>query len=405
MSDPSAHDPRVLPPGLPVPQDDGACDHLGRPPFDLWPAGLGLISTSDRLVRLDRDLRRPVVVFVYPRTGVSGQPPTRGFDGAAWDDIPGARGCTPQSCGFRDLHAEFQALGIDVLGLSTSTSEHQREFVARMGVRFEMLSDADLRLTRALGLPTFQFPVESGGPQTLLRRMAMLLEPDDLGRGRIVKVWYPVFPPDQNAQTVLRWLGSRAERAAAYQRVIAERRGTSACEIRPIEPRDQTWIREELCRNWGATQISSLGVWYDADRLPGFVATMGGVERVGLATHTPPEPGGRCEVITLSSRVEHAGVGSRLLESCMLAARDAGCTRIHLTTTNDNLRAIEFYQRRGWSLCAVHPGAMDRARIAKPTIPERGMHGLPLRDEIEFEFRFRSASDSWTPRTERPSVA
>lgn len=406
MSVPASHDPRVLPTGLPVPQDDGACDHLGSPPFDRWPAGLALASTSGRHMRLDRELARPVVVFVYPRTGVPGQPPALGYSGEDWDTIPGARGCTSQSCAFRDLYAEFQSLGVDVLGLSTNSTEHQREFKARNHVPYEFLSDAELMLTRALHLPTFRFPVESGGPDTLLRRMAMLIEPDEHGSGRISKVWYPVFPSDQNAATVLGWLRNRAERVAGVAAARAQGHTRLDVTIRPIEPRDLTWVRSELNRNWGATQISSLGVWYDADRLPGFVATIhDGVERVGLATHTIPDPGGRCEVITLSSCIENVGVGARLLDACTMAARNAGCERIHLTTTNDNLRAIAFYQRRGWSLIAVHAGAMDRARAIKPSIPKIGLNGLPLRDELEFEFRFRSVSGDSSSPVETSRVA
>lgn len=389
-----AHDPNVLPPGLPAPQDDGACDHLTRVPFDRWPAACALPSTSGQHRRLDQGLTRPVVLFAYPRTGVPGQPPSLGYSGEDWDTIPGARGCTPQSCAFGALFTEFEKLGVDVLGLSTNTTEHQQGFKVRNHLRFDFLSDADLRLTRALNLPTFRFPVESGGPDTLLKRFALLIEPDEIGCGRITKVWYPVFPSDQNASTVLTWLRTRADRAAAVRSASQSHRASLGPTIRPIEPRDHTWVREELIRNWGAIQISSLGVWYDADRLPGFVATIHqGVERVGLATHTPPEPGGRCEVITLSSSIENLGVGAALLNACTLAARDAGCSRIHLTTTNDNLRAIAFYQRRGWSLVALHAGAMDRARLIKPSIPIIGLNGLPLRDELEFEFRFRSVSD------------
>lgn len=397
------HDPNVLPPDLPVPMDDGATDHLGREPFLSWPPGLALPCTDGSSVELFLACTTPVVLFFYPRTGVPGQAPGRGFAGEEWEEIPGARGCTPQSCGFRDRYAEFVRMGIPVYGVSTNTTEHQREFKARQRIPFEFLSDSDLRLTRAMALPTFEFPVESGGPTTLIRRMAMFCDV-----GSILKVWYPVFPPDRCADMVLHWLrhsGARRTRATAAEELRAPRvailekrslsrlpdrpattRGTGAevVEVRPIEPRDLTWVREELVRNWDATQISSLGRWYDADALPGFVATRrGGLERVGLLTHTVPERGGHCEVITLSSRVENAGVGTRLLDAAVQAAKAAGCTRVFLTTTNDNLRAIGFYQKRGWSLVAVHPGAMDRAREVKPTIPLVGMNGIPLRDEIE----------------------
>ncbi|MCC6322670.1 MAG: GNAT family N-acetyltransferase [Phycisphaerales bacterium] len=161
--------------------------------------------------------------------------------------------------------------------------------------------------------------------------------------------------------------------------------------LRPIDAHDLDWVRAELARNWGGTQISSLGVWHDADRLPGFIAFDGrGEERVGLLTHTPlaadAERG--CEVITLSATVEDRGVGTHLLVAAVEAARRAGCRRIFLTTTNDNLRAIGFYQRRGWSLVAVHRGAMDEARKQKPSIPMMGLNGIPLRDELELEYRF-----------------
>jgi ribosomal protein S18 acetylase RimI-like enzyme len=158
----------------------------------------------------------------------------------------------------------------------------------------------------------------------------------------------------------------------------------SPAQVRPIRAADRDWVIEELVRNWGTAQISSLGVWHDADGLPGFVAWRTG-ERVGLATHTPPNRGQGCEVITLSSRVEGVGVGGMLLEACVAEARRAGCRRVFLTTTNDNLRAIGFYQKRGWSMVAVHRGAMDRARALKPAIPLVGFNGIPMHDEIEFE--------------------
>ncbi len=316
------------------------------------------------------------LLFFYPRTGVPGQPLNRGFGGEDWDEIPGARGCTPQSCGFRDVFEEFEKRGIQILGVSTNTREHQLAFKLRMKMPFEFLSDSDLNLTRALRLPTFEFPVESGGPTTLLRRMAMYVE-----QGRIVKVWYPVFPPDKNAEMVLHWLRARSPESAGAQTV----------SIRCIEARDLTWVREELVRNWHATQISSRGNWFDADRLPGFIAELG-AERVGLLTHTNVETREACEVVTVSSRAEGAGVGTRLLEACVGAAREAGCSRAFLTTTNDNLRAIGFYQRCGWSIAAVYPKAMDIARRVQPSIPIMGMNQIPVRDEIELEFVLDDAS-------------
>ncbi len=144
-------------------------------------------------------------------------------------------------------------------------------------------------------------------------------------------------------------------------------------------------MRHELVRNWADVAISSLGVWHQADVLPSLIARCDS-QRVGLATFTPPLAGGACEVITLSSTLENAGVGAMLLDACVAVARSAGCHRVFLTTTNDNLRAIGFYQKRGWRMVAVHRGAMDRARANKPTIPLIGMNKIPLHDEIEFEF-------------------
>ena len=184
-----------LPANLPAPVDDGACDHL---PGSRVPS-VRLASTGGRVVDLAEVAERPTVLFFYPRTGESGK-----AAGPEWDAIPGARGCTPQSCGFRDLHREFVRLGIAVFGVSTQDSDYQGEFVERNHVPFELLSDRDLLLPRALRLPTFEYPVERGGPTTLIKRMAWYLE-----RGRIEKIWYPVFPPDRNAETVLAWLRER----------------------------------------------------------------------------------------------------------------------------------------------------------------------------------------------------
>jgi peroxiredoxin len=158
-----------------------------------------LASTVGRVVDVAVAAARPTVFFFYPRTGEPGK-----AAGPEWDAIPGARGCTPQSCGFRDLHREFTKLGVAVFGISTQETGYQGEFVERNHVPFELLSDRDLLLTRTLRLPTFEYPVERGGPTTLIKRMAWFVE-----RGRIERIWYPVFPPDRNAETVLAWLHER----------------------------------------------------------------------------------------------------------------------------------------------------------------------------------------------------
>jgi len=180
----SAHDPTVLPADLPVPVDDGAADHLtglSLPPVPL-PA------TDGTEVDLSA-LTGRTVVYAYPRTGEPGVDPLV----ADWDAIPGARGCTPESCGFRDHHTELAAAGAAVLGLSTQDTGYQRAAVDRLRLPFALLSDAELRLTTALRLPTF----EAAG-QTLLRRLTLLVD-----GGRISHVWYPVFPPDSHAAGVL----------------------------------------------------------------------------------------------------------------------------------------------------------------------------------------------------------
>ncbi len=200
MTDPS---PYVLPEGLPVPMDDGAADHLTGAALP----NLALEATDGSMVNL-RTLGESVLFF-FPRTGVPGEPPNTGFNGEEWETIPGARGCTPQSCGFRDAYGEFRGMGVEVFGVSTSTSTHQREFVARTGCGYRMLSDARLALATAMRLPTFDFPVESGGPNQLFKRMAWYVTPDVAGTNVIRKVWYPVFPPDHNAEVVLAWLRAR----------------------------------------------------------------------------------------------------------------------------------------------------------------------------------------------------
>ncbi len=362
--------PHVLPDGLPVPTDDGACVHLrgvALPAVDL-------ISTSGAALPLSRLGAAPsngAVVFFYPRTGIPGQPPRLGFAGEEWDSIPGARGCTPQSCSFRDLYSQFKALGIEVHAVSTNTTEHQREFKTRNHVPFEFLSDSQLSLVRAMGLPTFEFPVESGGPNTLVRRMAWFVRPDAEGTPRIRKVWYPVFPPNTNAPTVLAWLRRRL-----------------AITIRPIEASDAAFIRDELTEHWGGTQIWSLGRAYQADELAGFVALCDG-ERIGQITYALLPGGYQCEVVTLSTKREGLGVGSRLLEAAVDAARAAKCIRVFLTTTNDNIRAIGFYQLEGWRLAALHKGNVDEARKRVPHIPRIGPSGIPIRDEVELELWLR----------------
>lgn len=172
---------------LPAPEDDGGAAHLAGTALP----SVALPATDGRTVDLAA-LPGRTVVYAYPMTG---RPDVALPEG--WDAIPGARGCTPQSCAFADHFAEVQALGVTHLfGLSTQTTAYQREAAERLHLPFALLSDAGLSLTRALALPCF----ETGG-QTLLKRLTLIVE-----AGRIIHVFYPVFPPDRNATDVLAWL-------------------------------------------------------------------------------------------------------------------------------------------------------------------------------------------------------
>jgi peroxiredoxin len=175
---------------IPAPVEDGAARHL--PGMQL--PSVSLPATDGTIIDLS-SLRGLLVVYAYPRTGIPGveNPP-------GWDLIPGARGCTPQTCAFRDRFAELQAVGVSRLfGLSTQSPAYQREFADRLHLPFPILSDEHLELTRALRLPTF----ETSG-MTLLRRLTLVIRD-----ARIERVFYPVFPPDRNASDVLAWLAGK----------------------------------------------------------------------------------------------------------------------------------------------------------------------------------------------------
>jgi peroxiredoxin len=184
-----------LPKDLPRPIDDGAASHLKdmRLPKVLLPATNG--SNVDLAALGGR-----VVMYIYPMTGRPGVPLPDG-----WDGIPGARGCTPQSCSFRDHHADLKALNTSVFGLSTQTTEYQKEARDRLHLPFELLSDTGHRLKELLHLPTF---VVAG--MELYKRLTLIAE-----NGLVRKVFYPVFPPDQNANDVLAWLRQNAQPCAA----------------------------------------------------------------------------------------------------------------------------------------------------------------------------------------------
>jgi peroxiredoxin len=180
-----------LPPDLPVPVDDGAAAHL----LGATLPSITLAATDGTAIDLSARRGR-TVVYAYPRTGRPGEPlPVPG-----WDEIPGARGCTPETCGFRDHHAELAVAGAAVFGLSTQDTAYQQELATRLGLPFLLLSDQGLLLTRALSLPSFEV-----AGLTLVKRLTLLV--DD---GVVSHVWYPVFPPDRHADEVLDFLRAQA---------------------------------------------------------------------------------------------------------------------------------------------------------------------------------------------------
>ena len=176
---------------IPAPVDDGAADHLNGATLP----NLSLEATDGSRVDLST-LAGTTVVYIYPMTGRPNVPLPEG-----WDMIPGARGCTPQSCAFRDHHAELKELGVaHLFGLSTQDSTYQREAAERLHLPFPLMSDEALRFAEALRLPSF----EAAGKR-LLKRLTIIA--DD---GRIAKVFYPVFPPDRSADDVMDWLRARS---------------------------------------------------------------------------------------------------------------------------------------------------------------------------------------------------
>jgi peroxiredoxin len=175
-----------LPKDLPVPVDDGACDHL----LGIELPSVSMPSTTGGVLSL-AECSGYVVVYCYPMTG---RPDRALPDG--WDQIPGARGCTPQSCSFKDHFQELKSLGASVFGLSTQTSDYQREVADRLHLPFPLLSDEHLNFATALNLPTFDVD-----GMELIKRITLIAK-----SGRIEKVFYPVFPPTENAQNVLAWL-------------------------------------------------------------------------------------------------------------------------------------------------------------------------------------------------------
>ena len=178
-----------LPPNLPIPTDDGACAHL----LGSHLPDISLRSTSGQHVNL-RHQPGLTVIYAYPLTGLPGVPLPNG-----WDAIPGARGCTPESCAFRDHHAEIRQLGHEVFGLSTQPTDYQTEVRERLHLTFDLLSDETFAFTNALSLPTF-----TAASMRLLRRVTLISH-----FGVIERVFYPIFPPDSHPKDVVSYLRSR----------------------------------------------------------------------------------------------------------------------------------------------------------------------------------------------------
>ena len=186
---PRSDDILHLPPDLPVPVDDGMASHLRG----MRVATVPLLSTSGEWIDLSA-LAGRTVVYCYPRTGRPDEEPPDG-----WNLIPGARGCTPQSCAFRDHYRELEALGAGVFGLSSQDTEYQREAAERLHLPFPLLSDAQLAFASAMRLPQFDV-----GSMRLLKRLTLIIRDGVIEHG-----FYPVFPPDRNAEQVTEWLKRR----------------------------------------------------------------------------------------------------------------------------------------------------------------------------------------------------
>jgi len=179
----------TLPPDLPVPEDDGACDHLLGKMLPQLTLESSQGPVSMRALSMDR-----LVLYIYPRAGRPDRPAA-----PDWDAIPGARGCTPQSCGFRDHAGELEELGATLAGLSAQPLDEQLEFAERNHIDYPVVADPERKLGAALGLPTFEFD-----GLTLYKRVTLVVE-----ACAVANVFYPVFPPDLNAAEVVAWLRSR----------------------------------------------------------------------------------------------------------------------------------------------------------------------------------------------------
>lgn len=179
-------DLHILPENLPIPTDDGACDHL----LGMILPSVSLLNTSEETIDLST-FTRTLVIYFYPMLGRPDSPPLIG-----WNEIPGARGCTPQTCDFRDQYTELKQLGVEVFGVSAQPIKDQQAAHSRLQLPFALLNDGQLTLARALRLPTFDY-----AEMRLIKRLTLITH-----HGCIRKVFYPVFPPDRHVQEIVAWL-------------------------------------------------------------------------------------------------------------------------------------------------------------------------------------------------------
>jgi peroxiredoxin/L-amino acid N-acyltransferase YncA len=306
---------------------------------------VALASTSGERVDLSAVSGR-TVVYVYPRTGRPGE-----ADSEDWDAIPGARGCTPQSCGFRDRHDDFRALGVRVFGLSTQTTDYQHEAAERLGLPFPLLSDAGLAFGRALRLPTFDFEPYGTESRTHLRRMAIVIRD-----GVVEKVFHPVFPPDRNAADVVDWLHRhpagasivRVVRAAADDAqsivdllgvIVAERVYSAIEQVWPVE-RERAYIQSLSAREAIHLALADSGILAGLQILDRW-SPLDSMAHVGqLGTFVHPEWRTR-------------GVGRALWETTQPFAVAAGYQKLVIQVRASNLGAQRYYRALGFAECGT----------------------------------------------------
>jgi peroxiredoxin/RimJ/RimL family protein N-acetyltransferase len=319
-------DLHAMPAEIPVPVDDGAARHLPgmRLPASALPATTGEPIDLAAAAAADGTL----VVYVYPATGVPGRPPPDG-----WDAIPGARGCTPQSCAFRDRARELAQLGASVLGLSAQPLEEQRAFAERERLPFPLVNDSGFTLADALGLPTF----EAAG-RRWYRRLTLVAE-----RGRIVEAFYPVFPPQENAAQVLAWL--RAERPVLH--------GERQLLLRPATDADAPALAALLAEPdvaawWGACDLARVRA--DLRELTTFAIVVDGALAGWLHAHEERDPAYPSVAfdIVLATRLHGHGYGREALRLAIRHFIAKGHHRFTIDPAAENERAIRCYAAVGF---------------------------------------------------------